>query len=419
MLLIYSHTTSSRLQYTCKLLFQTILGIDFELTTNSEEYNHFEGPKFCYGDLETTGFTIKPHSILFEQGIRSYDLSKPEIFQDPLALAFYVVSRHEEYLPFEADEHGRFDVGSSILFSKGLLKQPYIHQLAEELLYNLKQHHPELIARYRDHSPKILIDIDQAFSYLGKGLWWSAYMSLKNLLNGKSDRIMEQWKVKFGALQDPFDAYEFLKEKQLASGIDFLYFIHCGDRGKFDKVLPLTIEPVRQLIKNISTDSQTGIHPSYYSNQDSNILHTEILRLKQITGKEVSISRQHYLRLFMPFSYHQLMNEGIYADYSMGYAKEEGFRSGMCVPYPWYDLSNEIETPLIIHPVCFMEGIFAEEKRLSPGYAWRIIEELMNTVSKYHGQFISAWHNHTVTDQGEWKGWQAVFVQMLEKLAAR
>ncbi len=419
MLLIYSHMTSPRMQYTCKLLFQTILGINFKVTTNKEEYQVFDGPKFCYGKSDSKGFSIQPHSILFEQGTRSIDMSQPDLFNDPLAMAFYISSRYEEYLPFEADEHGRFEAGSSILFSKGWLRQPYVHQLAEELLNNLKAHYPGMNASYPEHSPEILIDIDQAFSYKGKGILWSSYITLKNLLKGNFSSIPEQWRVRSGAKQDPFDSYAFLKEKQLGSGIDFLYFIHCGDRGKFDKVLPLSIEPVRKLIKDISTYAQAGIHPSYYSNLDQKILSKEISRLEAVTGKKVSISRQHYLRLFMPVSYHQLLNEGIHSDYSMGYAKEEGFRSGLCVPYNWYDLSKETETSLIIHPVCFMEGIFAEEKKLSPEEAWKIIEDLMNTVSKYHGKFISAWHNHTITDKGEWIGWKSVFERMLDKLSAR
>jgi hypothetical protein len=113
-----------------------------------------------------------------------------------------------------------------------------------------------------------------------------------------------------------------------------------------------------------------------------------------------------------------LLDEGIFSDYSMGYAKEEGYRSGMCIPYNWYDLEKETETSLVIHPVSFMEGIFGEEKNLDPESSWKHIERLIETVERHHGKFIAAWHNHTLTDQGNWKGWKSVFQKMLDKLTA-
>ncbi|NJO69236.1 MAG: hypothetical protein HC830_08110 [Bacteroidetes bacterium] len=65
----------------------------------------------------------------------------------------------------------------------------------------------------------------------------------------------------------------------------------------------------------------------------------------------VTKSRQHFLRLKFPGTYHRLMQEGITDDYSMGFHDKPGFRAGIAMPYPFYDLVNEKETTLTVHPL--------------------------------------------------------------------
>jgi hypothetical protein len=52
---------------------------------------------------------------------------------DLFAAAFYLVTRYEEYLPFIADRHNRFEASQSVLFKHGLLERPLINEWAEDL----------------------------------------------------------------------------------------------------------------------------------------------------------------------------------------------------------------------------------------------------------------------------------------------
>lgn len=422
MVLIYAHTITSRLTYIFKVLLELLNGLEIKFTVSHKEFLDYAGPRISYGQELASVVSYPAHTLLFDKEIKQYDLDKTsslKIFDidDPFASAFYILSRYEEYLPFEKDKFGRFEADQSILFKKGLLQIPYVQIIAERIAGDLKSIYPEIKISKKSYSAKVLIDIDQAYSYLGKGKVWSTYISFKNILRADLKSLRLQKRVRRGSEKDPYDGYDFLKKQQQLSGLDFLYFIHCGDRSRYDRTIPVIKPEIRSLIKHISSYAKTGIHPSFYSNEVTGLFEKELKRLREIIGKKVMQSRQHYLRLELPVSYHKLIDAGIKEDYSMGYSTEDGFRAGICVPFHWYDLSKEKETSLVVYPVCFMEGIYGEVKELSAEESWKRMEKMIDTVKKYHGKPIVAWHNHTVTDHGEWKGWQEVFTKMIKKLS--
>ncbi|MGZ5254203.1 MAG: polysaccharide deacetylase family protein [Flavitalea sp.] len=422
MVLIYAQTITPRLTYIFKVMLELLNGLEIRFTESKKEFLEYSGFRISYGEEIVSALSYSAHSLLFDKGIKPYEPDKnsnDKIFSidDPFAAAFYIISRYEEYLPFQKDRFGRFEADQSILYTKGLLQVPFVQILAERIANDLKKVYPEISFTKKSYSPKVLIDIDQAYSYLGKGKFWSTYILFKNIVRADFNSLRLQNRVRRGAEKDPYDGYDFLKKQQQKSGLDFLYFIHCGDRGKYDRTLPVIKPEIRSLIKQISSYAKTGIHPSFYSNEVNGLFEMEIKRLKEIIGKKISYSRQHYLRLEMPVSYHKLIDAGIKEDYSMGYSTEDGFRAGICVPYHWYDLANEKETNLMIYPVCFMEGIYGEVKELSAEEAWDRMEKMIDTVKKFNGKPVVAWHNHTVTDHGIWMGWKEVFSRMIKKLS--
>ena len=69
MLLIYTHITSSRLQYICHFIFKELLGVEFNITVDSEEFKNYDGPKINYSDaaIPGHGVWIKSQELLFEE----------------------------------------------------------------------------------------------------------------------------------------------------------------------------------------------------------------------------------------------------------------------------------------------------------------------------------------------------------------
>lgn len=422
MILIYTHEVTKRLIYTFNLIFEQILGIEYECTIDVQRFAGYEGPKFCYSnDDRFIDNKLWPvHELLFEKGIRKQDTSNRAdeavlSLDDPFASAFYIVSRYEEYLPHTKDIFRRFEANQSILFQKNLLHYPVVHVWADKILSGLNKQF-KVSPNKKSFDPLILIDVDQAFSYKHKGAFWSAYIVLKNLLKRNRTDIKLQSNVLRGKMADPFDSFDYLMQVQALTGIKMIYFIHAGSRSKYDRPIPLRYKGITQLVKNISNYAAVGLHPSFQSNEHEWMITNEKQLLEKIINKPVTLSRQHYLRLSMPVTYRRLIDQGITDDFSMGYVTEPGFRAGCCIPYYWFDILADKTTSLVIHPVTFMEGTFGHEKLLSPKKAVEEIDQYINTVKQFKGQLVVAWHNHTITDQGNWKGWKDVFEQMVEKI---
>jgi hypothetical protein len=53
--------------------------------------------------------------------------------------------------------------------------------------------------------------------------------------------------------------------------------------------------------------------------------------------------------------------------------------------------------------------------KLTPGNATETINELISEVKKVGGTFIPLWHNPALNEQGDWKGWLQVYIDMVEE----
>lgn len=110
--------------------------------------------------------------------------------------------------------------------------------------------------------------------------------------------------------------------------------------------------------------------------------------------------------LKFPSTYRNLLARDITADYSMGFANEVGFRAGICCPFNFYDLDLERETTLRIHPFAAMDATLNLYMRLTPDEAFDKVKNLIVEIKKVNGVFSTLWHNETLSDEKQWKGWK-------------
>lgn len=434
-LLVYSPQLTARLEYIFRLVLEEILGIRVDFTQDTGEFSSHPGPALAYGPTPPSSPAIpfwKAHSLLFEDKIQPIepDTSSNTILfpindsmsveqHDPFAAAFYMVSRYEEYLPFLPDKFGRFEAESSILYKKNVLDEPLVNQYSIEILKILLRFFPDMNYKLQQFRAVQTIDIDQSFSYKHKGFLWNGWIFLKNIFQWKRARLVEQLKVLIGKQVDPYDSFDKLRKLAREENSEMIFFIHAGDRGPHDKVIPVLYDGIPELIRSLGEVARVGIHPSFRSNEKTELLSREIARLRNILGKEITVSRQHYLKLKFPETYRNLIREGIKEDYTMGYASRPGFRAGICTPFRWFDLASNKVTDLTVHPNTWMEGNFIDYLKIKPEEAWEIIVSLERKVRQVHGQLITVWHNHTITDYGEWKGWKKIFELMRDQMKKR
>ncbi len=234
-------------------------------------------------------------------------------------------------------------------------------------------------------------------------------------MNLDFEGLAQRLKVVLGKTKDPYDTFDYLLDLQLKYKFKSIYFFLLADYGHNDKNIPVTSKKFQSLVKSMADYTQVGIHPSWASNTNSEKLAKEIKRLETITKREVTRSRQHFLKLDLPTTYRRLIDLGIKEDYTMGYASQVGFRAGTSLPFYFYDLDMETQTQLLLHPFAVMDGTLNEYLELPVDDAQYLVKELMDSVKKVNGTFISLWHNETVSDNRHWHDWKQVYEFTIEQ----
>jgi hypothetical protein len=399
------------------------LGVEYQFTSDKDEFLRYQGPKINYSEKAfSKEIYFKSTELLFEKEIETTDVivtehegipglfpvydEKSSIPFDPFASVFYMLSRYEEYLPYRKDEHGRFHAHESLAYKHKFLRKPVVNIWAYLIRRILKKRYPELQFRRRSFSFIPTYDIDIALSYLGKGLLRNIAGYGKDLKDLAFKRIVERTRVLLTGKRDPYDAYAYLINLHKRYQLKPYFFILFGRYGRFDKNLATSNRKFTNLVKHLADYGEIGIHPSYYSNQKPQQLKEEIQKLSKVINKEITASRQHYLKLELPFTYQNLIKNEITDDFTMGFASEIGFRAGICEPYYFYDLDTEHETPLRIHPFAVMEGTLKDYMKIKPHEAMQFVKPLIDNVKAVDGQFITLWHNQSLNDQiseGHWR----------------
>jgi hypothetical protein len=430
MILIYSHKNTPRLSYVVKQLFTEMLQVPATVTTSWEEFEVFSGPKLEYTHKKNgEGIFLQSTAFLFETGIHEPELrlefleGLPLFFQvgkgsalpfDFFAFAFYFLSRYEEYLPHIKDEHERFEAHSSLAHQHDFLQKPVVDHWLMKLKALIQSRYPKFSFPEQQYRFLNTIDVDNAYAYRGKGLVRNLGGGIRQISELKFSDFGNRLLVVLGLKTDPFDAFVYLRELQERKGFESIYFFLLADYGHNDKNIPVFYKPFQSLIKGIADYAAVGIHPGYNTAGKPERLKKEVKRLLEITHREVVRSRQHFLRLSLPETYRRLIDLGIQEDYTMGYAREAGFRAGTSFPFHFYDLDMEQSTHLKLFPFAVMEGTLKGYKNIPTSEAMNHIRPLVDEVKAVNGLFISLWHNESVAETREWTGWRAVYEEMID-----
>jgi hypothetical protein len=404
--------------------------IDYELITQRKEFEERDGVKIAY-TLNPIGetFFIRSKPLLFEQGICDQDINiipfdRTKAFFgvvgnsmfpfDIFAASFYLAARYEEYLPHKKDHYNRFDADQSLAFNADFLHQPVINIWVNRLVDLIKEVYPDFKVPKREYQFITTIDVDNAFAYKEKGFVRTVMGYAKSILTFNSNDFISRTKTLLGLQKDPYDTFDYQEKLVKEKGIKFIYFFLLGDYGVNDKNIPLSSHKFQSLIKSVSDHSKVGIHPSFASNTSFRQLQKEVGRLSKTINREIWRSRQHFLKLNLPETYRNLIELDITDDFTMGYASNYGFRAGTCTPFYFYDLDLEVETTLKVHPFAIMEGTLKYYMGIGPENASAHYRRLIDEVKMVNGDFISLWHNDSLNDSKQWKGWKNVFEEMIE-----
>lgn len=332
-----------------------------------------------------------------------------EIPFDLFAAVFFLASRFEEYLRFEADQMGRFFESSSWCGQHGLTQRPLIDEWRVALFQFLEPSFNGLTRQLPRWSMLMTVDVDSAFAYRHKGAFRTLGGMAKDVSGFRFANFIKRCSALIRLSRDPHDTYQTIIEACQQNQVPLHWFFLLADFGEFDKNVSHRSEALRQLVRRLDLTAKVGIHPGIGSHTSETVLKKECERLASILGHEVVSSRQHYLKLTFPETYRRLISAGIREDYTMGYAGRTGFRLGTSLSIPWYDVERDELTPLQLFPFCAMDATLRKYMRLTPSEACDELSKLADVTRKTGGQFVLLWHNESISNMNEWAGWERVF----------
>jgi hypothetical protein len=420
MILIYTHNITPRLAYAMDLVFNTVLNVQVQLTDELQYFNTSSLPKFAYTQAKLDkGLFIRSSSLLFEEGIvreipsasgtyLDFPIFFPTDFTsllpyDIFATVFYFVTRYEEYINVDLDRHQRFKAESSLAFKHQFLNKPFLNYLIEDLGQKLKTSFPALEFKPRVFNFLSTIDIDNAFAYAHKGLKRNVGGFIKDVFTLQFTNTFNRIASNIKDKKDPYNTFDLINSMSKDTQTVLQYFVLLGDYSQFDKNPHYENKGFRTLLKSLSSEHTLGLHPSYESYTHQEKIDIEKKRLEEIIEKKITSARCHFLRVKFPETYRTFIKTGITDDYTMIYASQCGFRTGLCTPYKWFDLEKNEVTDLTIHPSTVMEGVLRDYNKLSSANANNIVTNLLNEVKKYNGEFVSIFHNDSfMKGQEQW-----------------
>ena len=435
MILLLSGFSSARLQYICEEIFTRRLGLDFKITESEDYFLRSNSFRVNYGNKFIEGVVNVPAvNLLYEENIKPYapdaladavwlhrffSFSYPDteftrletvfIPFDIFSASFFLMSRYEEYLPHHADAYQRYRAAESLAFRAGFLEAPLIDVWVKVFSELIKKHYPEINIKQPAFRELHTIDLDFPYQYRGIGYWRNFKKFGANLLRRDLDAIKKQLGVLKGD-KDPFDTYDLIHQMASTNQAELKYFFLLAENeGKHDKNPDPRSTAMLRLIQRLGKECDCGIHPSFQSFGKERVLSYEIRLFVKLFAPKILRSRAHFLRVRLPDTYRKYIAHGVKEDYSLAYSEQAGFRASTAIPFYFFDLASNEETGLLLLSPYVMDVTLKNFMKLNPEAAMERIWELKDRVQAVGGNFISIWHNSSLTGEGEWKGWKPVF----------
>lgn len=432
MILLRSEYISPRLLYVANYIFTYRMGLpcrivlsDYVAKEDEFVVNYLKEAKDSFSVFNSNFLKEEkipefyPEFLEKNNDIFLFPITKNEFsFQfDVFSAVFYMISRYEEYLPYQKDAHARFDTQASFAFKHGFHERAVVDEWIQLFKQKLKLRYPQLKIQVDKFEYQITVDVDMAYSYLCKGFTRNAAAWMRDLFKGRFNEFFRRPLVLLHLMKDPYDTFSFIDEinTKLQNSIHF-FVLTASQRSKYDKNSQLQCKKFRNLIKKLAENYPLALHPSYYSLENPALYSEEKQALEKICNKEISSSRQHYLRMKIPNSYEQLINNGFLDDYSMGFASIPGYRAGTSKPFPFFNLKTNLQTTLTIHPIALMDGSYKDYNALDNKEIIQVIEEKIAYLKSINGKFCLLIHNETLSESKRWKAWRTLLDNTIEIL---
>lgn len=338
------------------------------------------------------------------------------IHYDILGLTYWMLSRLEEVGSENLDNHGRFPAVASHAYRHNYLDRPVVDEWLNILGQVIAKVWPVLRLKNHDFSMNVSHDVDRPSRY--------GFRSMSSLARAVGGDLIKYQNYK-GALSspwirintvdrlhplDPYNTFDWLMSVSESAGLKSAFYFICGrtDAGRDSDYEP-EHPAIRALLREIhSRGHEIGLHPSYSTYKQPELLKAEADRLRRVCLEEGITQdkwggRMHYLRWEQPTTLRAWAAAGMNYDSTLGYADCPGFRCGTCFEYPAFDPIAEEILDLRIRPLIVMEGTIVSSAYLGLGISQAAEDKVLmlkDRCRKVSGSFNLLWHNSFFMEKG-------------------
>lgn len=370
-----------------------MLKIEIGFTSSVESFVAHSSPKFSYTNKPLGDeFFIASHSLLFEKGVINQNLkiekweNLPVFFItnknglcpfDIFAASFFLLTRYEESLPHMKTNLGHFNHLDSIASKYNFLDKPIVDLWVFKFYKILCKNFQEISQYINGKSSKeLLLEVHIPYRYkyrsylVNLGDFFSSLWSL-NLRD-----LVYQILVLLRTRKDPYDSFDSWNELFENSSFNPKVFFLFAKSSSYQSTVSIFNFNYIKKIKQVGDYFNLGILASVQAQiLSKDQLVKEKKDFQNVTHKSITSVRFSEGIREVTIDYENLSNSEFNNDYSMGYNNQIGFRAGTATPFYFYDISNEFQLPLKVHPV------FANEqgiKNMDTTNPFKKIEQYFN-----------------------------------------
>ena len=173
-------------------------------------------------------------------------------------------------------------------------------------------------------------------------------------------------------------------------------------------------EPVvASLIRDLDAGGwEIGVHGSYNSYKDLDLMRAEKSELEDVLGKEIPGIRQHYLNLEIPGTWKLQREAGFDYDASFGLLDGIGYRDGIYHPF------TDAESGMFIIPLAIMECYLFSVSGNDPATIRKNSHRVIDEAEKNNGVLTILWHPHMFCEE-DFPGYTDVYRDIIEETKNR
>lgn len=292
---------------------------------------------------------------------------------------FFFISRAEEVINKQRDEHGRFAAAYSVLGEHNRLMVPTLDEYARLVMKAVGLPLPPsgFAHIYLTHDIDTIAHYRHLRGALG-GLW-----------RGEWRQVLRAWR---DMEDDPAYTFPWLVEQDKRVPLaEKIYFVkHSFGKGYDYPQYNHHSPDAHRLRKFLEWNKLTiGWHSSYYG--------VGSIEQRSKRRDELSIHRSHYLNCSIA-NMRKLVELGVTDDYTMGFADQAGFRLQTSRAVLWIDPERMQLTELVLHPLIIMDVTLSSKNymALDQVEATYVCQQLIDKVRMHNGDLCLLWHNTSI-----------------------